>query len=92
VVALSTAWFGYPPAFVHRLRPLGLGSWLLLAALLAATVAMVWLAGRPMPGERRAGLLWAQPTAANNIRPWIDAVPLSDIGRHVHPPFQPAGD
>ena len=85
VVALSTAWFGYPPAFVHRLRPLGLGSWLLLAALLASTVTIVWLAGRPMPGERRAGLLWAQPTAANNIRPWIDAVPLSDIDRHLDP-------
>jgi len=92
VVALSTAWFGYPPAFVHRLRPLGLGSWLLLAALAAAAVAIVWLAGRPLPEGRRAGLLWAQPTASNNIRPWIDAVPLSDIARLVHPPSQPPRD
>jgi len=79
VVALSTAWFGYPPAFVHRLRPLSLGSWLRLAALAAAVVAVVWLAGRPLFEGRRAGLLWAQPNASNNIRPWIDAVPLSDV-------------
>jgi len=92
VVALSTAWFGYPPAFVHRLRPLSLGSWLLLAALAAAAVAIVWLAGRPLPEGRRAGLLWAQPTASNNIRPWIDAVPLSDIARLVHPPSRPPRD
>jgi len=92
VVALSTAWFGYPPAFVHRLRPLGLGSWLLLAALAAAAVAIVWLAGRPMPEGRRAGLLWAQTTASNNIRPWIDAVPLSDIARQLDPPPRPIRD
>ena len=79
VVALSMAWLGYPPAFVHRLRPLGLGSWLRLAALAAAAVAIVWLAGRPMPEGRRAGLLWAQPTASNNIRPWIEAGSLSDL-------------
>ncbi|PWB75518.1 MAG: hypothetical protein C3F15_06200 [Holophagae bacterium] len=92
VVALSTAWFGYPPAFVHRLRPLSLASWLLLAALAVAAVAIVWLAGRPLPEGRRAGLLWAQPTASNNIRPWIDAVPLSDIARLVCPPSQPPRD
>jgi hypothetical protein len=79
VVALSTAWFGYPPAFVHRLRPLSLGSWLLLAALAAGAVAIVCLAGRPLPDGSRAGVLWAQPTASNNIRPWIDAVPLADL-------------
>ena len=92
VVALSTAWFGYPPAFVHRLRALSLGSWLLLSALAAAAVAVVWLAGRPLPEGRRAGLLWAQPTASNNIRPWIDAAPLSNIARLVHPPSHPPRD
>ncbi len=92
MVALSTAWFGYPPAFVFRLRALQLGSWLRLAAVAAAAVAIVWIAGRPMPEARRAGLLWARPTASNNIRPWIDAVPLSDIARHAIPPYRPAGD
>jgi len=83
MVALSTAWFGYPPAFVQRLRGLALGSWLRMAAVAAAAVAIVWLAGRPLSEGRHAGLLWARPAASNNIRPWIDAVPLSEI---VHLP------
>jgi hypothetical protein len=79
MVALSTAWFGYPPAFVHRLRGLTLGSWLRMAAVVATVVTIVWFAGRPLPDARRAGLLWARPAASNNIRPWIDAVPLADL-------------
>lgn len=79
MVALSTAWFGYPPAFVHRLRGVALGSWLRMAAAAAVVVAIVWLAGRPLSGGRHAGLLWARPAASNNIRPWIDAVPLADL-------------
>jgi hypothetical protein len=85
VVALSTAWFGYPPPFVHRLRGLTLGSWVRLAAVAAATIVIVWLAGRPLAADNRAGLLWARPAVSNNIRPWIDAAPLTDI-----PPFPPA--
>jgi hypothetical protein len=81
VVALSTAWFGYPPAFVHRLRPLALSSWLLLALLAAAVAGAVLLAGHPLPEGRRAGLLWGRPGASNNIRPWIEAAPLSDLTR-----------
>ena len=81
VVALSTAWFGYPPAFVHRLKPIALGSWLLLAVLAAAVVGAAWLAGRPLAEGRRAGLLWARPGASNNVRPWIEAVSLSDLAR-----------
>jgi hypothetical protein len=79
VVALSTAWFGYPPAFVQRLRGLTTGSFVRLAAAAAVVATIVWLAGRPLPEGRRAGLLWARPAASNNIRPWIDAAPLSDL-------------
>lgn len=79
VVAVSAAWVGYPPAFVHRLRGLELGSWVRLAAAAAVAVAIVWLAGRPLPDDARAGLLWGGPTATNNIRPWIVAVPVAGI-------------
>jgi len=86
VVALSTAWFGYPPPFVHRLRGLTLGSWVRLAAVAAVAIVIVWLAGRPLAADNRAGLLWARPAASNNIRPWIDAAPLADVAPAPRPP------
>jgi hypothetical protein len=45
-----------------------------------------------MPEGRRAGLLWAQPNASNNVRPWIDAVSLSDIARPADPRPRPTRD
>jgi hypothetical protein len=72
----AIAWIGYPAPFVHRLRPLNPASWLRLAALATVMAALLLAAGRPMPGDRRAGLVWSQPGENNNIRPWIATAPL----------------
>jgi hypothetical protein len=72
----AIAWIGYPTPFAHRLRPLSGASWLRLAALAVALAILLLAAGRPMPGDRRSGLVWSQPGEYNNIRPWIAAAPL----------------
>jgi len=74
--ALLVAWRGYPPGFPHRLSELHLASFGRLAAALLIVVALVWLAGRPLAGGQRAGILWAQPALSNNVRPWIDPTPI----------------
>lgn len=75
-VALTVAWFGYPPPFVERLQPLSASTWLKLAAAALVLAALVIAAGRPTTADHRAGLLWAHPNATNNIRPWIDGLSL----------------
>jgi hypothetical protein len=79
VVALTVAWFGYPPPFVHRLEALSGGAWLRIAVAAAVLGGVVVVAGRPLGPDRRAGLLWGHPRATNNVRPWIDAAELSNL-------------
>ncbi len=74
--ALLVAWKGYPPGFPHRLSDLHMASFGRLAAALVIVVALVWLAGRPLAAEQRAGILWAHPGLSNNVRPWIDPIPI----------------
>jgi hypothetical protein len=71
LVACAVAWFGYPPAFVHRLREIETASWLRLLCSVLVVVALVWLAGRPLGANTWTGLVWGEPSARNNIRPWI---------------------
>jgi hypothetical protein len=79
MVGLSVAWFGYPPPFVERLQRLRAASWVRLVAAAAALVAVVLLSGRPLPADRRGGLLWSRPTATNNVRPWIEPISLGAL-------------
>ena len=71
--AVVLAWFRYPKPFVRRLD-LPSGSRVITLALTAAVLwTVIWFAGRPVGEENRAGVLWGQPQAFNNIRAWIDA-------------------
>jgi hypothetical protein len=70
-IAASVAWFGYPTPFPHRLDPLSRTSWLRVAACAVIILGLLLAAGRPLAGDLRAGLLWGEPRAYNNIRPWI---------------------
>ena len=70
--AIVLAWLRYPAPYVRRLeRPTVSG---VVALVICAAVAMilVWITGRPLPDDASAGILWGQPQAYNNIRPWID--------------------
>jgi hypothetical protein len=80
VTALAVAWIGYPPAFAHRLE--GLSGWSLVRAVMASglVIALVVVAGRPLPGGRRAGVLWRWPEATNNVRPWVEPAALPWLG------------
>jgi hypothetical protein len=75
LVATAIAWIGYPTAFAHRLQPISTGGWLRGLGTLLVLVALLLVAGRPLPGGVRSGVLWGKPGSYNNIRPWIAAVP-----------------
>jgi hypothetical protein len=77
--AIVLAWLRFPGPHVRRLQPPTTRDVAALAVGVGLVVAVVWLAGRPLDGGSRAGLLWAKPTAFNNIRAWIEplSVPLS---------------
>lgn len=79
MVGLSVAWFGYPPPFVERLQRLRAASWIRFVAAAAVLVAVVFLSGRPLPADRRGGLVWARPNATNNVRPWIEAITVGSV-------------
>lgn len=85
MVALAVAWFGYPPPFVHRLESLSRGSWLRVIGAAAVLAGAIWMAGRPVGPDRRAGLLWGHPQTTNNVRPWIEETDLTAVlGRPSH--------
>ena len=73
-MALMVAWKGYPPAFAHRLSELRMASFGRLVVALVIVIGLVWMAGRPLTGGLRAGILWAHPGSYNNVRPWIDPI------------------
>ena len=75
-VAMAVAWIGYPPALVRDLARVTAGSQLRLVAAAGLLLAVLVVAGRPLPDGDRSGLLWSSPTGLNNIRPWIDPLTL----------------
>ncbi len=86
-VALVVAWTGYPTAYAFRLDELSGGT--VVRALVAALVgwALVLGCGRPLSDGSTAGVLWAAPSARNNVRPWISPTHL-----YTQPePVKPAG-
>jgi hypothetical protein len=76
-VAFAIAWIFYPRPYAHRLQTFSRSSWLRHAAVAIALAALLLAAGRPLPGGRRAGLLWSTENDKNNIRPWIHTAQLA---------------
>jgi hypothetical protein len=75
-VALGLAWLRYPPEHVGRLERPTVRGLAAVAVAIAVAAAALWFGGRPLPGARAAGLLWARPGDFNNIRPWVEPQPL----------------
>ena len=74
--AMALAWLRYPAPFAHRLdRPSRSGLTILIATAATCAIATT-VATRPRPDGTCPGVLWATPQSFNNIRPWIDAVPI----------------
>jgi len=80
-VALSASlvltWFRYPAPFVHPLREPSVGGVLGLALAVVVMAGILWVGGRRLPDEKSAGVLWGQPLAFNNIRQWIEPIPVA---------------
>ncbi len=76
---LILAWFRYPAPSVCRMQPPSARGAAFLAVTIVLAGAVLWGAGRPLADGRAAGLLWAEPSDFNNIRPWI--APRSFPGR-----------
>jgi len=74
VGALALAWFRYPSAYVRPLRQPTFAEASMLAITAVVLVVIVWLGGRPLPGQKAAALLWGQPQAYNNLRQWIEPI------------------
>ncbi len=71
VVALVTAWFGYPPAATHAVVAIRPRTVVALAGIMLTFAAVALAAGRPLPGDRTAAVQWARDSSFNNIRPWM---------------------
>ncbi len=54
-----------------------------LALELLGVAAIVWVAGRPLSGDRASAILWLTPSAVNNIRPWVE--PTTILGASTTP-------
>ena len=55
-------------------EPPGAGTFLRVLAAAALLWAAVLAAGRPLPGNRAAALLWGRPSATNTLRSWMEPV------------------
>jgi hypothetical protein len=77
VTAFALAWFRFPEADIRRLALPGWGAATGLAAMSLIAASLVWFSGRPVGERQRSGILWAEPNALNNIRPWIEPLPLT---------------
>jgi hypothetical protein len=76
--AILLAWLRYPAPYVRPLERPTVSSVAALVICAATIVAVVWITGRPLPGNASAGVLWGSPQAYNNIRPWIEPVSILD--------------
>jgi len=75
--AIVLAWLRYPAPYVRRLERPTVSSVVALVICAAAAMILVWISGRPLPDDASTGILWGQPQAYNNIRPWIDPFLIS---------------
>lgn len=81
LISIIVSWLRYPAPHVHPLEPVTPSRF--IGTLLAATLIaiFVWFAGRPLPEDRSAGILWGTPQSFNNVRPWIDPWSVNPGGR-----------
>ncbi len=85
LVAVATAWLTSPPPYVQPLEELEGGSFAWAIAAVLVLGSLVAVAGWPLADSRRTGLLWSHPSSANNVRPWIRAIPVTQLLRGVKP-------
>ena len=76
--AILLAWLRYPAPYVRPIERPTVSSVAGLVFCAATIVVVVWITGRPLPGDASAGVLWGSPQAYNNIRPWIEPVSILD--------------
>ncbi len=60
-----------PVGHSRPLEPVNTRTWVYGLTAVFLTGALVWVAGRPLPNQHNAGLLWGRPLATNNIRSWV---------------------
>jgi len=72
VAVLAVAWIGYPAPLTHPVAPVGGWGLASLCVALALVWSAFWIAGRPLPENRSAAVLWGRDTSTNNIRPWME--------------------
>jgi len=70
--AILLAWWRYPSPYVRPLEKATVSGVISLVICAAVMAILVWTAGRPLPDDTSAGVLWGTPQAYNNIRPWIE--------------------
>jgi hypothetical protein len=75
---LVFSWLRFPRPYAHHLEPPKPFEVGVLAVAVVILASIVWLAGRPLPDGRSAGVLWAEAHSFNNIRSWIEVQPASD--------------
>jgi hypothetical protein len=74
--AIVLAWLRYPAPYVRPLERPTVSGVVALVICAAVAIILVWITGRPLPDDASAGVLWGQPQAYNNIRGWIDPIPI----------------
>ncbi len=73
--SIVLGWFRYPDADVRPLGKPTVSASIGLAVAAIIAVSVLWYSGMPVADEKRAGRLWSQPQAFNNIRSWIAVLP-----------------
>jgi hypothetical protein len=85
IVGLLVAWFGFPPPPTHAMTPVRGWTPAALAIVLAAMLALLVAAGRPLPDDRYAAVQWLADTPTNNVREWMTPWPAPWIDRFAAP-------
>ena len=75
LVALAVPFVGYPSALTHAVAPLRGRVFVALIPIAMVFWSVFALAGRPLPDDRAAAILWGRDGSFNNIRSWM--APLS---------------
>jgi hypothetical protein len=76
--AMLLAWLRYPSPYVRPLERPTVSGVVSLVFCAAVAAILVWTRARPLPDGASTGVLWGTPQAYNNIRPWIDPIPIWD--------------
>jgi hypothetical protein len=69
---LAFAWLRYPPPYPRPLQTSLRRSVVALVVCALGVAGGLWVAGRPLAGDRTAAVVWGTPGSFNNIRPWVE--------------------